>query len=66
MKITVNARELDVVEGTSIASLLSQLGKPDRHVAVERNGEIVEASDFATALIESKDRLEIVHFVGGG
>ena len=37
-----------------------------RKVAVERNEEIVPRSTYETIALESGDRLEIVHFIGGG
>ena len=66
MRIVVNATELEVAEGTSIASLLARLGKPSGHVAIEINGEIVDSESFASVVLKAEDRLEVVHFVGGG
>jgi thiamine biosynthesis protein ThiS len=66
MKVTVNGEERDTSEGVAIAGLLEQLGmKPDR-VAVELNREIIPRSRWAEIRLHEGDRLEIVHFVGGG
>jgi thiamine biosynthesis protein ThiS len=46
--------------------MLSELGLDPRRVAVERNLAIVPRSAFDEVLVEEDDRLEIVHFVGGG
>lgn len=66
MRIIVNATDLEVEEGTSVSALLARLGKPTSHVAVEHNGEIVDSGDFGKTLLRAEDRLEVVHFVGGG
>lgn len=66
MQIVVNGDPLEVEADLTIALLLARIGKSTEHVAVERNGEIVEPSEFANLLLGNSDRLEIVHFVGGG
>lgn len=66
MRIIVNATDLEVAEGTSLMSLLERLGRSSAHVAVERNGEIVDRDEFGTIQLRAEDRLEVVHFVGGG
>jgi thiazole synthase len=51
---------------TTIAELVRELELAPEKVAVERNGEIVPRSTLAKAALADGDRLEIVHFVGGG
>ena len=50
----------------TIADLVRELELSPEKVAVERNGEIVPRSTLAEAPLAEGDRLEIVHFVGGG
>jgi thiamine biosynthesis protein ThiS len=50
----------------TVAALLRELGLDPRHVAVERNREIVGRACFQDSTLESGDKLEIVTFVGGG
>ena len=50
----------------TIADLVRELDLVPEKVAVERNGEIVPRSTLAEAALADGDRLEIVHFVGGG
>ena len=50
----------------TIADLVRELNLAPEKVAVERNGEIVPRSTLGEALLAEGDRLEIVHFVGGG
>ena len=51
---------------TTVPGLLDRLGLDPRKVAVERNEAIVPRSTYATACLARGDRIEIVHFIGGG
>ena len=65
LSITVNG-ELRRTPAGSIADLVRSLELDPAKVAVERNGVIVPRSTLATVGLAEGDRLEIVHFVGGG
>jgi thiamine biosynthesis protein ThiS len=66
MKIILNGEERVLEDSSTLAQLVDQLGmKPDR-VAIERNRLIVARSEWPTTQLAEGDRLEIVHFVGGG
>ena len=64
--ITLNGEPRSVASGTTIAALAAELGLNPAKVAVERNLEIVPRSTLANVVIGEGDKLEIVHFVGGG
>ena len=64
--ITLNGEPRDVPSGLTLTGLLQELGLDPRKVAVERNLEIAPRSAYDRIGIEPGDRLEIVHFVGGG
>ena len=66
MQIILNGDNLDISETLSIEALLARVGKSPEHVAVECNGQVVEAKEFPKLQLKSGDVLEIVHFVGGG
>jgi thiamine biosynthesis protein ThiS len=66
MHVTVNGKTLELEADLPLLGLLERLGKAPAHVAIERNGEILERTEMATAVLRESDRLEIVHFVGGG
>ncbi|MCC6524746.1 MAG: sulfur carrier protein ThiS [Polyangiaceae bacterium] len=66
MDITVNGEPLEVPAGATVRSLIEQLGLRTGPVAVERNGEVVPRAAHASTPLAADDRLEIVHFVGGG
>ena len=64
--IIVNGEPRDVAPGATLAALLAAIGLDLRKVAVERNEEIVPRSSYAEVALAPGDRLEIVHFIGGG
>lgn len=66
MRIQLNGASFELEPGESISGLLARLDLSDKRVAVERNGEIAPASARASTLLAEGDRIEIVHFVGGG
>ena len=66
MKLQVNGEEHEVPGTLTLAAFIEQLGmRPDR-VAVELNREIVAREQWPASQLREGDRLEIVHFVGGG
>lgn len=64
--IIVNGEELEIDSGSSVAKLVEERGLDRSHVAVELNGEIVPRGTFDDTLLHDGDKVEIVHFVGGG
>ncbi|MCR5880594.1 sulfur carrier protein ThiS [Phenylobacterium sp. J367] len=66
MNLILNG-ETRAFQGVSdVAGLVASLGLDARKVAVERNLEIVPRSAYAGTLLADGDRIEIVHFIGGG
>lgn len=65
MEITVNG-EQKIVEGMSMLNLLESMDIDSRRVAVELNLEILPKGEYATTMLNEGDKIEIVHFVGGG
>ncbi len=66
IRIQVNGREHDVPAGTSVAVLLRDLGLDGRAIVVELNRRIVRLPEIESVRLEAGDRVELVHFVGGG
>jgi sulfur carrier protein len=64
--IEVNGEARQVPAGATVADLLGLIGLAAPKVAVERNLEIVPRSAWASTGLTAGDRLEIVHFIGGG
>jgi thiamine biosynthesis protein ThiS len=66
MKLWVNGEERSIEGAANVASLVAVLGLDGRKVAVERNLEIVPRSTYGATPVLDGDRIEIVHFIGGG
>lgn len=64
--IWLNGESRDVPDGLTLQALLEWLKLPVDRVAVERNMEIVPRARWRETTIVDGDRLEVVHFVGGG
>ena len=67
MNLTINGEEhYDLPEPLTVLALIVHLGLPEKKIAIERNREIVSKSTFETTELSEGDRLEIIHFIGGG
>ena len=66
MQLQVNGEHRDCPEGLTLAELIAQLGMKLDRVAVELNLEIVPRSNWGSTRLKDGDKLEVVHFVGGG
>jgi thiazole synthase len=66
LRVTINGEERRIDAPVSVQALLGQLGLPAGKIAVERNLEIVPRSRYCEVIVTDGDRLEIVHFIGGG
>ena len=66
MKLIINGEKRSFDASITVENLLGQIGLDARKVAVERNLEIVPKSKYKRILLNDGDKLEIVHFIGGG
>jgi len=66
LQINGQSRTLDIAPGATLDKVLEGLTIKADRVAVEKNGIIAPRTTWATTPISNEDRLEIVHFVGGG
>ena len=66
MKLTINAESREFPDGLTLAALIGHLGMKADRVAVELNLEIIPRDKWEATQLKDGDRLEIVHFVGGG
>ena len=66
MQIYVNGEPKELGDMTSLADLVAQLDLPATRIAVELNREVVRRNDWSGTMLHENDRIEIVHFVGGG
>jgi sulfur carrier protein len=66
MQIELNGQPREIAEGSTIALLLGELELEPRHLAVERNRELVPRAEHAGAQLAEGDCIEVVTLVGGG
>ena len=65
-KIQLNGDPYEINIGTNLIELLNRLKIQSNKVAVEINGVIVEKNKYKKLLLNKNDKVEIVHFIGGG
>ena len=66
IKIIVNGKLLTVNLKFSLKNLIEKLKTPINKVAIELNEEIVDKKKLGKIFLKDKDKIEIVHFIGGG
>lgn len=66
MRVRINGEDKEVSEGTTLLGLVEQLSLAPSRLAVELNREVVRRADWPSVKLSDGDRIEIVHFVGGG
>ena len=66
IKIVVNGKQLTVNFKFSLNKLIKKLKTPINKVAIELNEEIVDKKKLNKINLKNKDKVEIVHFIGGG
>ena len=65
-KIQLNGKKITLRTKTTIYDLLKKFKLSNKKVAIELNGAIVPKGKYKKKLLKSKDKLEVVHFIGGG
>ena len=66
IKIVVNGKLLTVNLKFSLKNLFEKLKTPINKVAIELNEEIVDKKKINKIFLKNNDKIEIVHFIGGG
>ena len=66
MRVELNGEPKELAEGATLLSLVEQLALAPERVAVELNRDVVRRADWPATRLQDGDRVEIVHFVGGG
>ena len=64
--LTINGKERQLDRPVTVADYIASLGMDTQHVAVARNGEVLERSNFVSVTLADGDTVEIVRPVGGG
>ncbi len=65
-KIQLNGRKIELKNKYSIFTLLKKYKLETKKIAVELNGKIINSNKYRTVFIKNRDKIEIVHFIGGG
>jgi len=66
LRVYVNGEAKELSGPLSLSELITQLDLPAARIAVELNRTVVRRGDWMTTTVHDEDRIEIVHFVGGG
>ena len=66
IKIKVNGKFKQVNENYKISDLVKDLKIPLKKVAIELNQEIIDKKKISKIFLKKDDKIEIVHFIGGG
>jgi sulfur carrier protein len=66
MKLVINGEDREFSTISSLSDLVEQLGMTPDRVAVELNRDLVSRDRWPATTLSDGDKLEIVHFVGGG
>ena len=65
-KIQLNGKKIKIKPNLSIFDLIKKYKLNNKKIAVEHNGIIVSRSYYKKKYLKNEDRIEIVHFIGGG
>jgi len=66
IKVFLNGKSKTIDEKTNLNLLLKELSIESNKVAIEINGIVVSKNDYEKKIIKKNDKIEIVHFIGGG
>ena len=66
IKIKLNGKIISVNKGINLNILIKKFKFPLNKIAIEKNNLIVEKKKIKKIFLKSKDKIEIVHFIGGG
>jgi len=65
-KIQLNGKLYEINTGTNLNELLNNLKIQKNKVAIEVNGQIIDKNKYSNLILNKNDKVEIVHFIGGG
>ena len=66
IKITVNGKQMQIIPKFSLKSLITELKMPLNKIAIELNKKIIDKKKISKIQLKRGDKIEIVHFIGGG
>ena len=66
IKITVNGKQMQIIPKFSLKSLITKLKMRLNKIAIELNKKIIDKKKISKIKLKKGDKIEIVHFIGGG
>ena len=66
IKITVNGKQMQIIPKFTLKSLITKLKMPLNKIAIELNKKIIDKKRISKIQLKKDDKVEIVHFIGGG
>lgn len=66
MRVYLNGESKEIAESATLLDLVNELDLPSSRIAVELNRNVVRRREWENTLLHADDRIEVVHFVGGG
>ena len=66
IKINVNGKTKYIIKELKLSNLIKNFKIPIKKVAIELNQEIVDKKKLKSIILKKNDKIEIVHFIGGG
>ena len=66
IKITVNGKQMQIIPKFTLKSLITKLKMPLNKIAIELNKKIIDKKKISKIQLKKGDKIEIVHFIGGG
>ena len=66
IKITVNGKQMQIIPKFSLKGLITKLKMPINKIAIELNKKIIDKKKISKIQLKKGDKIEIVHFIGGG
>ena len=65
-KIQLNGKKISIKPKTTIYQLIKKFKYNNKKIAIEHNGIIIPKASFKKKYLKSNDKIEVVHFIGGG
>ena len=66
MRLIINGEEKNIEEGTSLLAIIKDLQIEDKVMAAAVNMEVVKKEQWEKSIPKENDKIELLHFVGGG
>ncbi len=65
-KIQLNGKKVVIRSNYSLLDLLKKYKLANKKIAIEHNGKIISKTSFKKKYLKNNDKVEVVHFIGGG